>query len=68
MTERHMVTPLVVGSNPNWVFSKKIWLRIRVPSGFSLENSDAESLGPALVLDLGLCHHLHSNPTPVEPD
>ena len=54
MTERHMVAPLVVGSNPNWVFSMKIWLRVRVPSGFSLENSDVESLGPAPVFHLGL--------------
>ena len=55
MTEHHMVAPLVVGLNPNWVFSMKIWLRVCVPSGFSPKNSDAESLGPALVLDLGLC-------------
>ena len=62
MTERHMVAPLVVGLNHNWVFSTKIWLRVRVPSGFSLKNLDVESLGPATVFDLGICHHLQSNP------
>ena len=63
MTERHIVAPLIVALNPNWVFSTKIWLQVRVPSGSYLKNLDVESLGPVLVLDLGLCllHEIEVN-------
>ena len=57
MTEKNMVAPLVVDSNPIWVFSTKIWVSVHVLSGFSQQEFGYKiRLGPVLVLYWPLSH------------